>query len=189
MPGKSIPMAILWIVLVLAGISLRLTFQDVPNFAPVAGLALFAGFAFKNRWAALAAPVAVMVYTDRQIGGYDAAMMAAVYAGLALPVLFGRPLQGVLQKGPAMASTVGVLGFAAASSVSFFLLSNFACWLSGMYPMTASGLGECYAMALPFFRYTLLGDAVFAGMFFGVYALAAAWSAERATSEASITTI
>ena len=66
-----------------------------------------------------------------------------------------------------------VAGAALASSVSFFVLSNFAVWASGsMYPKTVSGLMTCYAAGLPFFRRTLAGDMLFTAVMFGLPALA-----------------
>ncbi|MGA8492886.1 MAG: DUF6580 family putative transport protein [Terriglobales bacterium] len=57
---------------------------------------------------------------------------------------------------------VPVIGAALASSVSFFLLSNFATWASwDMYPKNLSGLMLCYTAALPFFRHALAGDLIF----------------------------
>ena len=49
------------------------------------------------------------------------------------------------------------------ASVLFFLVTNFGCWLwFDLYEHSVSGLVHCYAQALPFFRYTLAGDLVFA---------------------------
>lgn len=58
---------------------------------------------------------------------------------------------------------------ALASSVSFFLISNFAVWAawSGMYPKTFGGLITCYAAGIPFFRGTLESDLFFSLAFFG----------------------
>ena len=50
-------------VLITAGVALRLVFRDVPNFAPVAALALFAGYYFRNAGWALLVPLSVV--TDR----------------------------------------------------------------------------------------------------------------------------
>ncbi len=64
-------------------------------------------------------------------------------------------------------------GAALASSVSFFVLSNFAVWASGsMYPKTVSGLMTCYAAGLPFFRRALGGDMLFTAVMFGIPAAA-----------------
>lgn len=73
---------------------------------------------------------------------------------------------------------VRVGGAALVSSVSFFVLSNFAVWASwgDMYPRTMSGLMTCYAAGLPFFRRTIAGDLLFAAVMFGIPALAAAVS-------------
>jgi hypothetical protein len=63
-------------------------------------------------------------------------------------------------------------GASLTGSVSFFVISNFAVWLAWrMYPMTWQGLTACYAAAVPFFRYTPLGDLVFTAVFFGIGAM------------------
>lgn len=63
-----------------------------------------------------------------------------------------------------------VIGAALTSSVSFFLISNFASWaaLSNMYPRSFSGLIQSYTLALPFFRGTVASDLLFSLAFFGV---------------------
>lgn len=61
-----------------------------------------------------------------------------------------------------------VVGAAATSSVSFFLVSNLAAWavLRDMYPRTFDGLMASYAAGLPFFRGTATSDLLFSlGMF------------------------
>lgn len=65
-------------------------------------------------------------------------------------------------------------GAAITSSVSFFIVSNFAVWACwNMYPKTWSGLMTCYAAGVPFFRHTLAGDLLFTAVMFGLPALAA----------------
>ena len=55
-----------------------------------------------------------------------------------------------------------IIAAALASSVSFFLLSNFATWAYwGMYPTTLKGLEMAYVAGLPFFRNALEGDLLF----------------------------
>lgn len=67
-----------------------------------------------------------------------------------------------------------VIGAALASSVSFFLISNFAVWagFTGMYPKTFSGLLTCYTAAIPFFRGTVESDLFFSIAFFELPVLA-----------------
>jgi hypothetical protein len=55
-----------------------------------------------------------------------------------------------------------IIGAALASSVSFFLISNFAVWAAtDMYPKNLAGLITSYTLALPFFRRGIEGDPLF----------------------------
>ena len=73
------------------------------------------------------------------------------------------------------------------SSVLFFVVSNFAVWVSyrTMYPATLPGLAACYAAAVPFFRHTAAADFVFTAAFFGLPLLLRDTSAERASRNAN----
>ena len=66
-------------------------------------------------------------------------------------------------------------GASLASSVSFFIVSNFAAWAcwTDMYPRTLAGLMTSYAAGLPFFRRGLEGYFLFTALIFGVPAAAA----------------
>lgn len=60
-----------------------------------------------------------------------------------------------------------VIGAAATSSISFFLLSNGATWLaSNMYPKDFGGLMAAYIAGVPFFREALVGDLVATAVMF-----------------------
>ncbi len=66
------------------------------------------------------------------------------------------------------AKPVRVIVAALASSVSFFLLSNFAVWASwpDLYPKTVAGLITCYAVGVPYFRRAVAGDLFFTAVMF-----------------------
>jgi hypothetical protein len=178
-----------FVLLAAAGIALRMYFEFIPNFAPVAALALFAGYFFASRWIAVALPLTVMLVTDWFIGGYHPAMRAVVYAALLTPVLVRGRLRSRFwlgdaharpRAGQAAASTVGLVGCSLGTSAVFFLVTNFAHWaVYEMYEKSAAGLVHCYAAALPFFRYTLAGDLAFACLLFGGYAVAKSLAAPR----------
>jgi hypothetical protein len=91
--------------------------------------------------------------------------MPYVYASVALIVVIGWAVQARI--------TPLRIGLAAvASSVLFFVVTNFGVWLSsGMYPLTPSGLAACYAAAIPFFQNTLAGDLFYSALLFGGFAL------------------
>jgi len=83
---------------------------------------------------------------------------------------------------------VPVIGAALASSVSFYLLSNFATWASwDLYPKNLSGIMMSYAAGLPFFRHALAGDLLFTTAMFAtpmaLHALSGAFS--RASDHAA----
>lgn len=69
-----------------------------------------------------------------------------------------------------------VVGAALTSSVSFFLISNFAAWAAwpDMYPRTFGGLMMSYTAGIPFFRGTLESDLFFSLAMFGTPVLLSA---------------
>jgi hypothetical protein len=167
----------MWSAMVICGVALRLALQDLPNFAPVAALSLFAGYCLGNRLLAIAVPVTVMVASDLVIGRYSWQMMALVYAMLALPALCGAPLRryATTRRLGLLRWSASVMTCSLAASLAFFVVTNFGAWLwFDSYPHTLAGLRDCYVAALPFFRYTVTGDLCFATVLFGSYACAVA---------------
>lgn len=168
------------IALIGGGVALRVALSDLPNFAPVAALALFAGYFFGSTVLALCVPLAVMALSDWVLGSYDWYMMALVYGMLALPALAGPWLRRTFNlqnrgKVAALMPVGGLVGSSLIASVLFFLVTNFGVWMwFGSYELTFSGLVQCYAAAIPFFRYTLAGDLMFSVVLFGSYAVAMA---------------
>jgi hypothetical protein len=146
------------------------------NLTPVGALGVFLGVRLRSRWALLL-PIAVMLVSDLLLWkpladrGFHAfsRWTPLIYGSFLVYALLGR----LVRRGPsaALAFPAALLGGA-----QFFLLTNFAVWAGGdgsTYPKTLAGLGECYAMGLPFLKYTLGGDLLFTGLFLGVHALAA----------------
>lgn len=184
--------ALTFTVLVGSGVALRLACRDLPNFAPVAAMALFAGYFFRSSILALLVPLSVMAISDWFLGGYQWGMMALVYGMLALPVAFRSWLRRAfdLRQPQAIAPLAGLVSCGLASSLLFFVVTNFGVWcMFGTYDRSLAGLGHCYVAAIPFFRYTLAGDMSFAIMLFGSYALALSAARTRTSggSELSVT--
>lgn len=156
-------------LLIFAGVSLRLICRDLPNFAPVGALALFAGFMFRSYLIAAMVPIGVVTISNIQLGGYENNLvMFSVYACFVLPTLFGR---WFLKNGKGDLSVLRVFAFSLSGALLFFFVTNYTSYLH-WYPQTAEGFIECYVAAIPFFRYTLAGDLFFTCVFFGGYALA-----------------
>jgi hypothetical protein len=150
--------------LIALDVAVRLT-PHPPNFTPIAATALFASFLLEGWILAAAVPMLALAISDLVIGGYDWRMMAVVYSALAVPLLLGRYLRGRL--GP-----VRIAGSALASSVLFFLTTNFAVWCYGYwYTRDLKTLLQCYAAAVPFFRNTVAGDLFWSFILFTGYAV------------------
>lgn len=153
-------------ILLIIGIAAIIRLADILpyNFTPIAAIALFGGAMFSSRSLAFVIPLAIMFISDLFIGFHD--LMWAVYAGFLAIVLIGQ----VVRKRPNILT--GLAG-ALVGSVLFFLITNAAVWYgSPHYAQTFGGLLNSYALGLPFFRGTLMGDLLFTGAFFGIYELA-----------------
>ena len=168
--GKIIEFSIA-LLLISIGVSLRLL-PHPPNFAPIAAIALFGGVYF-SRKIALILPIVAMAISDIFIGDYEPKLMASVYGSFLLCVVLGFWL-----KKHKKWYTVG--GSVLSCSVLFFLITNFAVWdFTPWYAKTISGLIQCYLMALPFFKNTLLGDLFYVTIFFGAYEIVEVWIKRR----------
>jgi hypothetical protein len=134
-----------------------------PNFTPIDAMALFSGAMFGRRLIAFVAPLAALLLSDIVLGFYHG--QATVYFSVALIVMIGM---GALSR----ISLLRVAGAALASSILFFVITNFGMWLfSGFYPRSLAGLEACYIAAIPFFQNTVAGDLFYAAVLFGGFAL------------------
>jgi hypothetical protein len=153
-------------VIALSLIAIAVTLRILPhpaNFAPVGAVAIFGGAILPKRMSVLV-PLLAMMISDAVIGFYS--LMPLIWACYLIIALASshwlRPAH--LRKGIVLTLT---------ASTFFFVVTNFGVWAtSGMYAHTWSGLMSCYALAVPFFRNTLLSDAVYTSLLFSVYALA-----------------
>lgn len=132
-----------------------------PNISLITGISLFSGFIFKgSRWAYIL-PMFGLLVSDYFLGFYSG--MLWVYAAFAVSIYLGS-----LIRNPRLTT---ILGAAFAASFMFFLISNFGVWTGGiLYPKTASGLKDCFIMALPFFRNSLISDLLSTLVIFRCYA-------------------
>lgn len=158
-------------ILISLGVACRLL-PHAWNFTPIAAIALFAGV-YLGRNYAIALPIITMLLGDLFIGFYGWQMMLAVYGSY---ILIG--LAGLLIKKHKSFATIAAGGLFA--PILFFIITNWAVWqFSPWYAGNFSGLIQCYAMALPFFRNNLLGDLFYVSVFFGAYEAVIYWARER----------
>src|SRR5260370_40347987 len=134
------------------------------NFTPVGAMALFSGAMVRDRRLAFLFPLLVMFATDAIIGFNK--LSPLVYASFLLSVLIGRFLN---QK----RNLLPISGATFLGALQCFLITNFGVWaFLDSYPHTGAGLTACYLAGMPLFWNTLAGDATYATLLFGSFALA-----------------
>ncbi len=151
--------------LILVGAVSRLL-PHPPNVTPLTAMALLGG-AYLEGWIAFAFPLAALLASDLILGFHGT--MPFVYASFLAIAWLGRLLKGSRSNGRVLAACL-------ASSLLFFIITNFGVWLgSGMYPRDAQGLAACYAAAIPFLRNSMLGDVAFTGLLFSLQTIGLKW--------------
>ena len=152
---------------VIAAIALRL----IPhpwNMTPLGAMFLFSGATFQRKSTSLLVPLLALILSDIAVvelmyGGRYAWFSPFTWLGFTVVGLLGWALRHKF-------SGLRLLATSLAGSLLFFLISNFGVWLEGtLYPLTWSGLVECYVAAIPFFRNSLFGDLLYAAAMFGSY--------------------
>ncbi|MDD5059940.1 MAG: hypothetical protein PHY35_02325 [Candidatus Omnitrophica bacterium] len=144
--------------LILIGILLRFI-PHVPNFTPVAAIALFAGV-YLNKKQALIVPLLLMVISDILLGMHN--VIIFTWGSFLLVTLLGFMVKN--------RKTIPGVGLTAvASSVIFYLITNFGVWAMGWYPQNIKGLLDCYILGLPFLRLFTLSTLIYTFVFFAVY--------------------
>ena len=160
-------------VALIVAVAVRLL-PHIPNLTPLGAFALFVGvFVARKHWWGLLLPLLAMFLSDLFIGFYDFKLMAVVYGSFLTYTGFGIL---VAKRKSITTVLLGSIG----GATLFYLVTNFAVWaFSTWYPHTVSGLLLSYTLALPFFKYTILGDLFFTSVLFGVYEFASAFLYHR----------
>jgi hypothetical protein len=129
-----------------------------PNFTPVLSMAFLGGMYLRGRQAVFV-PLALMVMSDLIIGLYP--LVYVTWGSIALISLFGLWLKE-------RKSFVTVFAGGILSAVIFFIITNFSSWLT-LYPHTMDGFRQCYILAIPFFRSTLVSSVAYNLVFYAGY--------------------
>jgi len=156
------PRLAMLVTMIVAAAAFRLV-PHPPNMNPIAAIAPFGGASFADRRLAFLVPLAALFASDLVLGLYG--HMEFVYASFAAIVCIGLWLR-------THRSALNIGGAAIASSILFFIVTNFGTWAtSTLYPKSLAGLTACYIAAIPFFQNTLAGDLLFTAVLFGGFAL------------------
>jgi hypothetical protein len=151
------------------------------GFAPQIAMALFAGSVSRDKRLAFLFPVLSMLISDLIY------QLLYIQGLTTIKGFYSGALENYL-----LIASITVIGFfinknklshiltgSLAGAVYYYIVSNFLVWIGGgldinnqPYPKTFDGLITCFAVALPFFKWSLVSTIVFSGVFFGSFYLA-----------------
>ena len=148
------------------------------NFAPISAMALFGAAYYDKKYLAFVIPIVAMFLCDLFLNNVIYSSMfdgfVLFYPGSLFTYLSFIAIAFI---GFGLLKKVGIKNLIISSllaSVTFFLISNFGSWASGLMPYSKdlAGLILCYAEGLPFLKTGLLGDLFYCGAMFGLFELA-----------------
>ncbi len=134
-----------------------------PNFTAIGAMALLSGSMLRKPLESMMIPIVALIVSDLVLNNvlyagaeftlfYEGALF--VYIPVVLAVLLGRLVNNLNARNYVLLSI--------ASTILFFLLSNYGVWLTGLvYPETWSGLIACYVAGIPYALSTLAGTLVY----------------------------
>jgi hypothetical protein len=166
--------SVLALMIVLAAFSRII--PHMPNLSPLDAIGLFGAAYFRKKWQAFLIPLSAVWLSDLFINNVIYAQYYHSftwfyegfywqYEAYILITLFGL---GLFRK----VNATRVIGGAMCSSLIFFFISNYSCWPGNPnYSQNINGLLSCYAAGIPYYKGTLLGDLLYAGILFGGFAL------------------
>ena len=122
------------------------------NFSPMLAVGVFSGFYFRQFYLSLFIVIFSMFIGDLFLGFHST--MFFTYIALAVAVLIGLYVKHF--------KFTEILFSGLASSVCFFIITNFGAWLTlEMYTKNFAGLLQSYVMAIPFFHNTFISTFVY----------------------------
>lgn len=126
------------------------------NFTPMLAVGIFSGFYFRQFFLGLFIVIFSMFLGDLYLGFHGT--MFFTYISLAVAVAFGLLIKSL--------KFTEIIFSALASSVCFFLITNFGAWITlDMYVKDFNGLINAYILAIPFFHNTLISTFLYLFLF------------------------
>ena len=122
------------------------------NFTPILAVGVFSGFYFKEFFLGSLIVILSMFIGDLFLGFHST--MIFTYVSLVAAVSLGLLIKNL--------KITSILFTGIASSVIFYLVTNFGAWLTiPMYEKNFAGLIQSYVLAIPFFHNTLLSTLLY----------------------------
>lgn len=134
------------------GIILILAFSRLiphpPNFTPIISMALLGGYFFTNIYLSIIILILSVLLSDFFLGFYEN-MLFVYFTILTINLIFYNISYKINFK--------NLYLFSFSAAFIFYVTTNFGVWVTGnLYEKNLNGLIECYFLALPFFKNTLI---------------------------------
>lgn len=154
------------------------------NFTPLTAVTAMGAYYFRGWLPAILLPASVLAISDLLLAPHDNwQVLVAVHAMAIVPLVLGRAARGA--EGWRRAGCWALCGFVPATA--FFVVTNFAVWMGrSLYEPTLTGLVNCYAAGLPFYRWMLAGDLFYVGLMAACVAAAELWERRVAPTPALV---
>ena len=147
------------------GVILFLAFSRLiphpPNFTPIISMALLSGYFFGNIYLSIIILLISIFVSDLFLGFYE--NMFYVYFSIVLiNLIFFKISYKINFKNLYLFSCLGAL--------IFYFISNFGVWTTGiLYEKNFAGLINCYFLALPFLKNTLISTLFYSYLGFFIF--------------------
>lgn len=163
--------ALLGIIIIIA---LARLIPNMPNFSPMAAIALFCGAHFDKFWKAILVTLIATLISDIVLNNTIYASMntgfTVFYDGFIWQYLAYGAIAFLGSKIFNSINKAKVIGGSIATTLVFFLISNFGAWISlPFYSKDIAGLLSAYTAGIPFIKNTLISDMFYSSLLFGGY--------------------
>lgn len=161
--------------LMVFGVFARLI-PHIPNFTPTESITIFGAAYLGYRYLSYLLPLGLIYISDLIVNNTIARMYFPDTNGLVLYSSYmmytAIAIVTIVAFSKWMLRTINaknVIITVLASTLIFFLLTNFSAWADpkSLYPANINGLIMAYIAGLPFLKISLVGNLVFSGVLFG----------------------
>lgn len=161
-----------WVSIAAIFVVLRIVMREVLHvpydFMPLMAVALFSSVLLGRNWKAPALMLLIVLSSDL-ILSFTIKGSSPFYAGFYWQYIAYGLIVGLGFIYSQRLTVLNTAIFGLSGAITFFLISNFGVWMtSTLYPMTMHGLMTCFAMGIPFFKSSLLGDLFYGYTFFAI---------------------
>jgi len=141
-------MKILYPIGIILFLALSRLIPHPPNFTPVISIALLSGCFFNNIYLSIIVLLLSIFISDFFLGFYEN-MSYVYFSFILINLIFFNISHKINFK--------NLYLFSCFATLIFYLVSNFSVWATGtLYEKNLSGLINCYFLAIPFLKNTLI---------------------------------